>query len=139
MIEIFPEIANIVVIIRDQLEVAVRVRHSPELRNKIPVGRIHLQCMDVEEAMKDRMAEIELDELPFRQRPFQVIAQDLQFLRTMKVGRSAEIIGHDEAAPSDVLAEVLDLFLIECEEARLGQVEKGVLENLVARKLHDFV
>src|SRR5947208_2286607 len=78
MIEIFPEIADIVVVIRDHLEVAVLVRHSPELRNKVSIGRIHLQCMDIEETMKDRMTEIDLDEFPFRQRPLQVVAQDLQ-------------------------------------------------------------
>src|SRR6266850_989316 len=132
VIEIFPEIADIVVVIRDQLEVAVLVRQSPEFRNKIPIWRIHFQRVDIEETMEDRMSKIDPDELPFRKRELQVMAQDLQFLGAMEVGRSPEIIRHDEAAPPYVLAEVLDLFVIERKEAGFGQVEKGILENFVA-------
>ena len=65
------------------------------------------------------MTEIEPDEFPFRNGQLQVMAQDVQLLRTVKVGRGAEIVGHNEAASSDVLAEIRDLFGIEIQKARL--------------------
>ena len=89
--------------------------------------------------MKDGMAEIELHEFPFRQRQLQIMAQDIQLFRSAKVGRCAEIIGHNEAAPSNVLAEVCDLFVVQSQEPRLRQIEERVLENFRSVEMDDLV
>src|SRR5437868_2812216 len=56
VIQIFPVVAEVVVVIRDQLNLSVFIRHSPELWNEFTVGRSHLQRIDIVKAVKDGMA-----------------------------------------------------------------------------------
>src|SRR5438128_10046319 len=89
--------------------------------------------------MKHRVRDVELNEFSFGKRTFQVIAQNLQFLGAVKICAGAEVVGHDEAASSNILPKVRDLLVIENHEARLGQIKEGVLENFRTAELHDLV
>src|SRR6516165_5865225 len=45
LIEIFPEVADIVVVVGDELKAAVLVGHSPKLRNKVSVRSLHVEVI----------------------------------------------------------------------------------------------
>src|SRR5579883_320316 len=55
VVEVFPEVADVVVVVCDDLKLAVRVRHTPELRRKVSVRRFHVEVIDIVEAVKYRM------------------------------------------------------------------------------------
>src|SRR5262245_6548685 len=118
-VEILPEIADIVVVISDQLKVAMLVGHSPELRRPLPVGRLHIERIDVKKTVKDRMLDVEPHQLSLRNCSFEVVAQDIQLFRTVQELFCAEIIRHNETASPDVFAEIGDFLLIQNQETRL--------------------
>src|SRR5262249_3125544 len=110
LIKVFPVIADVIVVIGDQLDIPVFVRQSPELRRPVAVRCMHVLNVNVEEAVKDRMFGVEADEFSLRNSSFQVVAQNVQFLGPVKKFLSAKIIGHDESATPDVFAEICNFF-----------------------------
>src|SRR5262245_13547219 len=95
------------------------VRQTPEFGMKTTVRRSHLQTVHMEVTVKDRMAEIELDEFSLGKSALQIGPQDFQFFRPAEVRPGPEVVGHNEAATPDVLAQILDFLIGELQKARL--------------------
>jgi hypothetical protein len=70
-VKIFPEVADIVIEVGDDLQPAVFVGHAPKLRHKhvLSVRRFHLQGVDIEKGVEHLMRNVQLDEISFRNRP----------------------------------------------------------------------
>src|SRR5262245_65754141 len=95
------------------------VRHSPKLGNKVSVRWRHVQSVDIEKGVKDRMRQIQPGKFALRNSPLQVIAENVQLVRSAQVGARPKVVRHNEAASPDIFTEIRDLFLIENHEARL--------------------
>ena len=100
-------------------EAAALVRQAPEFRMKTTVGRCHLQAIDIEIAVKNGMAKIEANEFPLGKSALQIVSQDFQLFRPVEVLACPEVVGHDETASPDVLAQVFDFLVGERQEAGL--------------------
>src|SRR4030095_5009864 len=111
LIQVLPEVAYIIVVISDQLEAALLVRHAPELRLELPIRRFHFKRPDVVEGVKDGMADIESLELALGNRLVEVAAKDVDFVRASQKSAFAKIIRHDEAASPDVLSKIGNLLV----------------------------
>src|SRR5262249_4465878 len=85
------------------------------------------------------MRDVELHELSFGKRTFQVVAQNLQFVWAIEIRTSAEVVGHDESTAPNILPEIRDLIVIENYKTRLRQIEERILEDFRTAELHDLV
>src|SRR5262249_4390781 len=117
LVQIFPEIADIVVVIRDQLQLAMLVGQSPKLWEKVSVRRRHVQSVDIEKGVKEGMRQIQRGKFALRNSPLQVVAEILHPVRSPQVGARRKDDRHNEAASPDIFTEIRDLFLIEKHEA----------------------
>src|SRR5215471_15695961 len=102
VIEILPEIANVVVIVRNHTDNIVIVDETPEgryeIRSVLAIRRIHLQSWNVIEGMENRMTQVQALEMVLGNRKFQIVPQHFEFIRSMQIVRCSKIVGHDESA-----------------------------------------
>jgi hypothetical protein len=98
-----------------------------------------VQAIDIEEAMKDGVTNVEPDELALGHSSLQVVAKNFQLLRSPQISPRAEIVSHDEPASADVLTQIRDFFIVELEKAGLRKVDERVLENFGTAELDDLI
>ncbi len=73
------------------------------------------------------MVDVEPHEFTFRDGTLQVIPQDFQFFRAVQILLRSKIVGHDEAAAPDVLAEIRDLLSVKTMNPGSERYRKGYL------------
>src|SRR5215831_10611389 len=89
--------------------------------------------------MEDRMSHVKPDEFPLGNRKLQVVLEDFEFVGTSDVTGGPKIVCHDETAAPDVLTEIRDFLIIQSEEAGLGEIKEGILEDFGVIEPDNFV
>jgi hypothetical protein len=85
------------------------------------------------------MVHVQPLKLIFRNSELEVVAENFQFVPVAQIVWSAEIVGHDEAAPPKIFSEVCNFSGVEVHEAGFGQVEKGIFEDLRTIQRYDLI
>src|SRR5207249_7557520 len=125
-----PELANVVVVIQDHLEMSVTVSETEELHGMLAgenVWSLHVQRVDLVKRIKNRIRQIQVNEVPVRIHLLHLLAKVSDVVLGPTSGlprevRGTKIIDEQKAAAVQVLTQVDDVFRVQFQISGLAKI-----------------